>query len=262
VALIGDSVSDAIQLDSQAAEVFAQGIDPNFQVAPCRRLEGEGCPINGVRPISAVQLIQAQGSKIGPYVVMDVGYNDHEDEYAGNITDALAALQAAGVKRVFWVNLRESRHPYITMNGDIASAAANHPQMTVIDWNTYSRSHPDWFQSDGIHLVHAGAAAMATLIHATLVKAGLTSPPVHVVTRTLPVAKRGKPYRAKLAARSGTPPFKWSLLERAPAGVHLDATGSIHGTPTAKPGRYTFNVRVRDAARFLATQRLTLRIAA
>jgi hypothetical protein len=132
----------------------------------------------------------------------------------------------------------------------------------VIDWNTYSRSHPEWFQSDDVHLVHAGAVAMATLIHTTLVNAGITSPPVRIVTRALPVAKRGKPYSAKLVARAGTAPFRWSLLERAPEGIHLEASGAIHGTPTAKPGRYTFNVQVRDAAGFLATQRLTLRIAA
>ena len=36
----------------------------------------------------------------------------------------------------------------------------------------------------------------------------------------------------------------------------------MSGTPRAKPGRYTFNVRVRDAIGSLATRRLTLRILA
>ncbi|HZQ82471.1 MAG TPA: putative Ig domain-containing protein [Gaiellaceae bacterium] len=262
VTLIGDSVSDAIQLDSQAAGIFKEGIVADFQAAPCRRLEGEGCPVNGVRPPSAVQLIQSMGSKLGPVVVMDVGYNDPEDQYAGNIADALAALKAAGVQRVLWVNLRESRHPYITMNGDIEAAAEKNPQMSVIDWNMYSRSHLDWFQSDGIHLVHAGAVAMATLIHKTLVSDGVTSPPVYVTTRTLPLAHRGHKYTATLEAHGGIAPFGWTLLERAPAGIHLRADGLVYGSPTAKVGRYTFNVQVRDAAGFLATQRLTLRIAA
>ena len=34
------------------------------------------------------------------------------------------------------------------------------------------------------------------------------------------------------------------------------------GTPRAKPGRYTFNVRVRDSIGSLSTRRLTLRIVA
>jgi len=61
----------------------------------------------------------------------------------------LAALAAASVKRIFWLTLRAARHPYLTMNAAIAEAAARHPQVTVIDWNVYSRSHPSWFQSAG-----------------------------------------------------------------------------------------------------------------
>ncbi|MGZ4289707.1 MAG: Ig domain-containing protein, partial [Gaiellaceae bacterium] len=56
------------------------------------------------------------------------------------------------------------------------------------------------------------------------------------------------------------PPYSWSLLERAPKGLHLLSAGVIAGTPRAAPGRYTFNVRVKDSAGSSATRRLTLRI--
>ena len=259
--LIGDSVADSLALDSEAARIVSEGVDADLEVAACRRLEGEGCPVNGVRPPSAVQLIQSLGSKIGPNVVMATGYNDYEDQYAGNIADALAALKAAGVKHVFWLTLRAAHHPYIAMNADIEAAAEDDPIVTVVDWNTYSRSHPDWFQSDGVHLLHPGSVAMATLIHSALAAGGVTTPPVRIATRSLPVAKRGHAYRARLVARSGTAPYRWSLLERAPAGMHLLPNGVVEGVPSAKPGRYTFNVEVHDAAGYLAGQRLTLRIA-
>jgi hypothetical protein len=260
VTLIGDSVSDAIRVSPNAATIVGEGIDVDLETAPCRRVEGIGCPIDGVRPPSAVQLIQSMGSKLGPNVVVAVGYNDFEDEYAGNVEDALAALKAAGVKRVWWLTLRAAHHPYITMNADIVAAAQRHPELSVIDWNLYARSHPDWFQSDGIHLRNGGALQMAALIHNTLVRAGVAFPPPRVVTRTLPVAHRGKPYRARLLASSGQAPYAWGLLERAPPGVHLTPSGIVHGTPRAKPGRYTFDVRVKDSAGSLATRRLTLRI--
>jgi Putative Ig domain len=261
VTLIGDSVADAISSDRTAAALLEQGIDLDLQVTPCRRVEGEGCPYMGARPNSVVELVQALGSKVGANVVVAVGYNDFEDQYAGNIADALAALKAAGVKHVWWLTLRAAHHPYVNMNDDIEAAAQQHPELRVIDWNVYSRSHPDWFQSDGLHLLSAGAQAMATLIHKTLLSDGIASPPVRVVTTTLPAAKVGRPYRTKLAATSGLTPYRWSLLERAPKGIHLEANGTVRGTPTAKPGRYTFDVRVRDAAGSLATRRLTLRIA-
>jgi hypothetical protein len=261
VTLIGDSVSDAIRVSSNAAAVLRQGVDLDMETAPCRRVEGIGCPIDGVRPPSVVQLVQSMGTTIGPDVVIAVGYNDFEDEYAGNVEDALAALKAAGVKHVWWLTLRAARHPYLTMNDDLQAAAQKHPELTLVDWNVYSRSHPDWFQSDGLHLLNEGALQMATLVHKALLSAGAAAPPPRVVTKALPLAHRGEPYRAKLRAVAGNAPYAWSLLERAPAGIHLTPAGLVDGTPRAKPGRYTFNVRVEDAAGSLETRRLTLRIA-
>ena len=262
VTLIGDSVADAIPGDDSAVAILRQGIDLDLEVAPCRRVEGEGCPYLGTRPPSAVQLIQSMGSKLGANVVVAVGYNDFEDQYAGNVEDAIGALTAAGVKRIFWLTLRAARHPYLTMNDDIAQAAAKHPQVTVIDWNLYSRSHPDWFQTDGLHLLGPGAEAMATLIHKSLLGAGVAAKPARITTAALPAAHRGKAYRARLSAVAGITPYRWSLLERAPAGIHLEANGTVMGTPRARPGRYTFNVRVRDAIGSLTTRRLTLRVLA
>jgi Putative Ig domain len=261
VTLIGDSVADAIAETDSAVEIAGQGVSLDLEVAPCRRVEGEGCPYQGVRPPSVVQLAQSMGSKLGPNVVVSVGYNDFEDQYAGNIEDALAAFKAAGVKRVWWLTLRAAHHPYVTMNDDIEAAAQHHPELTVIDWNIYSRSHPDWFQTDGLHLLYPGAIAMATLIHKTLVADAVAAPPVRVATTTLPPAHRDEPYRARLVAVSGVAPYRWSLLERAPAGIHLEANGAIVGEPRVHAGRYTFNVRVKDAAGSIATRRLTLRIA-
>jgi putative Ig domain-containing protein len=261
VTLIGDSVADAIAETGPAAAIAAQGVDLDLEVAPCRRVEGEGCPYQGVRPPSVVQLAQSMGPKLGANVVVSVGYNDFEDQYAGNLEDALAAFKAAGVKHVWWLTLRAAHHPYVTMNDDIVAAAQHHPELSVIDWNVYSRSHPDWFQTDGLHLVYPGAIAMATLIHRTLAADGVAAPPPRVTTTTLPPAHEGRAYTARLVAASGIAPYRWSLLERAPAGIHLEANGTITGTPRVRIGRYTFNVRVKDAAGSTATRRLTLRIA-
>jgi hypothetical protein len=260
--LIGDSVADGIAVDPAALAVVKQGVSLDLEVAPCRRLEGEGCPVNGVRPPSAVQLIQSLGQRIAPNVVIAVGYNDYEDQYQGNIADALAALEAAGVKHVFWLTLREAHHPYIQMNGFIEQAAQSHPELTVVDWNTYSRSHLDWFQSDGVHLKNTGAVQMATLIHKALLAGGAAAAPPRVTTTVLPVAHRGRRYSARLHAAGGVAPYRWSLLERAPDGIHLASSGAVSGAPRSKPGRYTFDVQARDSAGSVATRRLTLRILA
>jgi hypothetical protein len=146
------------------------------------------------------------------------------------------------------------------MNADIEAAAQHHPELSVIDWNVYSRSHPDWFQADGLHLLGPGSEAMATLIHKTLLDDGVALKPVQVATSALPTARRGKSYFAKLAAAQGLAPFRWSLLARAPLGLHLEADGRIIGKPRARPGAYVLNVRVKDSAGTFDTRRLTLRI--
>ncbi len=260
VTVIGDSVAGSIGLNPVARQIVSQGVDVDLELAPCRRVDGVSCPYDGSRPQNVVELAQAMGSQLGPNVVVAVGYNDFEDEYASDIEHALAAFAAAGVKHVWWLTLRAARHPYLTMNDDIEAAARNHPELQVIDWNRYSRSHPDWFQDDGLHLLHAGSNQMATLIHATLVSDGIATAPPQITTRSLPLAHRGRPYRGRLAARSGVAPFRWSLLERAPAGVHLEPDGVVQGRPRVGPGRYAFDVRVVDAAGSTATRRLTLRI--
>jgi hypothetical protein len=260
VTLIGDSVADAIGNTNSAIGIVKQGVDMDLEVAPCRRVEGEGCPVNGVRPPSVVQLANSMGSQLGPNVVVSVGYNDFEDQYAQNIEDALSAFKLAGVKHVWWLTLRAAHHGYINMNDNIEAAAQHHPELTVIDWNVYSRSHLDWFQSDGLHLLQDGANAMATLIHNTLIDDKVALKPVQVVTTTLPPARRGKLYGVKLRATLGLAPYRWSLLARAPKGIHLEADGRIIGKPLAKPGTYVLKVVAKDAAGSLAVRRLTLRI--
>jgi hypothetical protein len=260
VTLIGDSVADAIGNTNSAVGIVKQGVTIDIEVAPCRRVEGEGCPVDGVRPPSVVQLANSMGAQLGANVVVSVGYNDYEDQYAQNIEDALDAFKAVGVKHVWWLTLRAAHHGYVNMNDNIETAAQHHPELTVIDWNVYSRSHPDWFQSDGLHLLQTGANAMATLIHKTLIDDQVALKPVQVTTSALPPARRGKLYAVKLRATLGLAPYRWSLLERAPKGIHLEADGRIIGKPLAKPGSYLLKVVAKDAAGSLTVRRLTLRI--
>lgn len=53
-----------------------------------------------------------------------------------------------------------------------------------------------------------------------------------ITTEALPDAAPGKPYRVQLEAEDGKPPYAWSVMGgRLPAGLELDADGTISGTP-------------------------------
>jgi len=258
VTLIGDSVATAIPGDTDAIRVLRMGSDLDLEVAPCRRLVDPSCPPN---PPTVVDVIKRLGAAVGPTVVIAVGYNDFEDHYASEIDDTLAALDAASVKRIFWLTMRAAHHPYINMNDEIVAAAASRSNMTVIDWNVYSRSHPEWFQADGIHLLAPGSRAMAGLIHDKLVAAGVAAQPVRIKTTALPAARRLRAYHSSLAATSGVAPYTWSLTGRLPAGLHLRSTGVLSGAPRGtKGGVYTVVVRVKDAIGQTATRKLLLRL--
>ena len=262
VTFVGDSIGDALLQDRKAQAILGRGVDLDVEVAVCRRVSRESCPSNGVRPPNVVDLARKLGSRLGSSVIVEVGYNDPEDEYAEGIEDAFQALRAAGVKRILWLTLRAARHPYVNMNEDIAAAAARHPEMAVVDWNLYSRSHPEWFQDDGIHLAGAGAQAMAALCHKRLVQLGIAPPPVRVSTRVLPSAVRGRPYAARLRAAGGRPPYSWSLARDAalPRGLRLRASGWVVGRPLGRAGRFAVAVRVADSSRSSATRRLVVRV--
>jgi hypothetical protein len=259
VTFIGDSVASAVRDVPAARARLGQGVDLDLEVAPCRRLEQESCP---PRPPTVIDLIKQLGSKIGPVVVLSVGYNDPEDLYAAELGDVLDAFAAADVKRVFLLTLRAVRHPYLTMNDAIRAEAAKRADVAVIDWNVYSRSHPTWFQDDGLHLTSSGAMAMAGLVNKQLLAAGIAVPAPRVSTAWLPAGVGGRPYAARLRAVSGTAPYRWSLLGRLPLGLHLRPSGTLAGTPRRADaaGVYTFVVRVVDAEDQVGQRKLLLRL--
>lgn len=252
VTLIGDSIAASVEQTQEARRILRQGIDFDPQVAVCRRLAGDSCPYEGSRPPTLVDVVSAPGAHIGETAIVAVGYNEFEQAFADDVQQSFKALRTAGVTRVLWVLLREQRHPYVTMNDVIRTAAATHPELTVIDWNAASRGHADWFQDDGLHLTYAGAVAMATLFHNTLVALGviqqsvpkaLSMPPI-----SLGVAVVGRPFAARLHVRGGSAPYRWTIVSGTlPKGLRVTGDGRIVGTPRLG-GRSTFVAQVRDGS--------------
>jgi hypothetical protein len=264
VTFIGDSIATAITYDEPSKKLLATGIDLDLQLAVCRRLVGDSCPYEGVRPLTLVDLLPT--IQVGSTVVVEVGYNDWEDSFADSVETSLQALRKAGAKRVLWLTLRADRTSYLSMNDVIRAAATRHPELTVVDWNLFSRSHPDWFQDDGLHLDSVGALMMATLIHRSLDDLGLVeAPPVAklaITTKALPAARVGRAYKARLTATGGSRPIVWTVKAGAlPAGLRLTRDGWLRGTPKAA-GRPAATFRATDSARRTAARRFVVAVRA
>ena len=251
VTVIGDSAATGIRLYEPARTRLARGVSLRLELAVCRSLARRSCPYKGARPANLLDVVTSAGTELGETVIVAVGYNDLEEQYADDIGVALAALRGAGVKRILWATLRGERTSYLTMNNAIRDAVEQNPDVSLVDWNLYSRSHPDWFQPDGIHLTDRGAEAMAELLHDALVKLDVavtrTRPAVVAVTpKTLPTARVGTRFSATLRARGGKPPYRWALDGKRPAGLVLTPAGRITWLPRAA-GRFRIAVRIVDA---------------
>lgn len=231
VAVIGDSVLTGVFWYSQPSQVLEQNLDIRWHVAVCRRLTGVSCTFQGVTPPNLLQVVGHLGTNVGPTAVVMMGYNDNEQRFASSVEQAIQALLHAGVTRIIWPTLREARHPYIPMNAVLEAAAKRHPELSVPDWNVYSRSHPDWFQDDGIHLEPAGGMALATFLHQAIVQTLAKPLPIEVRPTDLVAARVGHPYSVQLHAEFGAPPYRFRVVSGAlPRGLMLAANGLLHGT--------------------------------
>jgi hypothetical protein len=247
VTVIGDSVMTGVLWYPAPLSILQQGLDIRMEVAVCRRLTGVSCPFEGGEAPTLVDLVAARGRKLGPAVVVVMGYNDSERRWSASVEESVAVLLRAGVRRILWATLREVRHPYVRMNDALVAASRRHPQLTIIDWNAYSRSHPDWFQNDGLHLTPDGGAAMATFLHAAIVRALTTPLPLVIGPEAFPRAHLGRRYVVRLVAAGGTAPYRWRVATGSlPAGLALDRGGRISGTPL-RPGRAGVVLVVSDA---------------
>ena len=249
VTVIGDSIATSMEYDAAARSVLSRGVDLDLQLAVCRRLVGDSCPYQGSLPPTLVDLLPSL--RLGSTVVVAVGYNDYESTFAATVDTVLEALDKAGVEHILWLTLRAERESYLHMNDIVRATAERHPELTVVDWNLYSRSHPDWFQPDGLHLTDVGAIAMATLVHRSLDDLGLVAAPparqLGIVTTTLPPARVGRPYAARLTTSGGTLPITWTQVQRGlPAGLRVRRDGRLTGTPTVA-GRRSFILRATDS---------------
>jgi lysophospholipase L1-like esterase len=239
VLVIGDSVATGITWHNDAAEVVEQDLAVAWDVAVCRRVAGTSCTSDGVTPTTMLDDVAAMPS-VPPTVVVELGYNDPEDQFAAEIDEAMQALIAKGATHVFWLTLRAARAPYPALDTMLEQATERWPQLSLIDWNAYSANEPQWFQDDGIHLVAAGGLAMAHLIHASLTNLLF---PLHVTTA--PRLERDRMVDVELRASGGTAPYTWRVSAgRPPGGLHLLSDGWLYGEPRASG---SFVVSATDA---------------
>jgi hypothetical protein len=164
VTFVGDSVPDAINYDAHARALLARGLGAlRLNLKVCRRLWTTSCAFQGATPSTALDAVKAYGRRLGDVLIVDCGYNDDGSTYADGMRAVIGAANRAGVKGIVWVDLREQRSYYHTINTVIRSVARRTPNLVIASWNAESAGKP-WFGSDGLHLNNAGAEHLASFL--------------------------------------------------------------------------------------------------
>ena len=169
VTVITDSVGGVLYWVKDARDELSQGLDLRLETKTCRRLVVAGCPAYGEIPPSALATVQALGPKLGPLVVIDVGYNDRPDGYADGLDAVMRALVAADVQHVIWVTLEEKEDPWVAIDADIRAAAQRWPQLVVADWAPVAAAHPSWFV-DRAHMNADGGFGFARFLRPIILR--------------------------------------------------------------------------------------------
>lgn len=266
VTVMGDSTVAAVRWYDEAQrvstryDILGDTYDTILSVESCRRLVAVSCvgrtdPSTGFkwRPESVLPLMQGSlRGKLGDAVVIVAGYDD--TTIVSAIDQIMAEASAQGVQRVFWLNYRTSTTygygPYYAAHNNALNAAQpRYPNLTVLDWNGYTRSQSSatqvaWFAPDDIHLDPLGASAMAQYIKGAIDASDL-NPAVRVPFTPAPIEAAGQagllnvitPTRV-LDTRQGTRfragEFRQIALPAAPAGSTAVAVNVTAVRPSAR----------------------------
>ena len=77
-------------------------------------------------------------------------------------------LQTVENRKVFWINVVNDAEVHV--NAGLKRLADSHANVTLVDWDTISDGHPEYFVADGIHLTGSGRMAYAQALYDAIYK--------------------------------------------------------------------------------------------
>ena len=176
VVMISDSAFGGIRWSGALGSL--QGAQWDARLESCRRLIGASCRgREGYAPRNAVDELVTVTPGANRALIVGTGYNDRLELFPFGVDAVIRQARAKGIDRVIWLTYREStdyvapgvspnQASFPSNNAHLRSVAASgrYPELILADWNTYSRSRPEWFTPDGVHLTTEGAPQAAAYV--------------------------------------------------------------------------------------------------
>lgn len=96
--------------------------------------------------------------KLGEPIIINLGANGDCPQDV-----KIKILKTIGNKKVFWINVTNDKS--VNVNKDLNALAKKYSNLYIIDWNSLSKGHPEYFVSDRIHLSETGKKAYTKIIY-------------------------------------------------------------------------------------------------
>ena len=95
---------------------------------------------------------------LGDIVVLNLGAN-------GDCSEACKdkIVKTIGEREIFWINVTNDQE--VKVNDKLQAYAQKYDNVHIIDWNSISKGHKEYFVADGIHLTSAGRKAYTKAIN-------------------------------------------------------------------------------------------------
>jgi hypothetical protein len=171
--VIGDSAIAGLRWVVGARSAL-RGTNFTLDLESCRRLIGTSCTgREGRRPETALEALTAYGRGYHTLIVA-TGYNDWAANFALAFDKIVNEARRLGILRIVWMTYRVDIS-YVSPNGAgndgtfrsnnllLAQklATGQYPDVSVADFNSYTRTVPEWFVADGLHYRQLGAWGVA-----------------------------------------------------------------------------------------------------
>ncbi|WP_440118702.1 acyltransferase family protein [Paenibacillus sp. QZ-Y1] len=101
-----------------------------------------------------------RNNQLGSQIVLELGTNgSFNSKSLDSLLDDLKDEE-----RVYLVTVRVPRPWERAVNKALNEAASNYSNVSLIDWNSASEGHDEYFEGDGVHLTSEGSEAFAALV--------------------------------------------------------------------------------------------------
>ena len=203
--------------------------------------------------VAALDAIEAHRGELTDSLVLSFGANDagNPATFRSRVERVLAAT--ASVPNVYWLTIREVRDYYPAANQVLRDVAANHPNVTVVDWHGATAGTTGMTSGDGLHLTGAGAARMAEVIVGAVVNgvapiaAAPPPPPPPPPPTAPPVVAAAPPTTAAPTTAATTTAAPATTTTEAPA-TSTTTTEALDDERDAQDERATELAEIEDTS--------------